>query len=85
MGYQSAPDLLPHARPAHSARWSRFTHGYGIAERLKILSQEVLQVGESSLYPALQRLLNGGQGEWGASETTGARGISRSPRRARSN
>ena len=32
-------------------------HGYGIAERLKIVSQDVLQVGESSLYPALQRLL----------------------------
>ena len=45
-------------------------HGYGIAERLKIVSQNVLQVGESSLYPALQRLLLNGwvKGEWGASE-----------------
>jgi PadR family transcriptional regulator PadR len=45
-------------------------HGYGIAERLKMLSQDVLQVGESSLYPALQRLLLNGwvKGEWGASE-----------------
>jgi len=45
-------------------------HGYGIAQRLKILSQDVLQVGESSLYPALQRLLLNGwvKGEWGASE-----------------
>ena len=45
-------------------------HGYGIADRLKILSQEVLQVGESSLYPALQRLLLNGwvKAEWGASE-----------------
>src|ERR1043165_3724578 len=45
-------------------------HGYGIAERLKIVSQDVLQVGESSLYPALQRLLLNGwvKGEWGASE-----------------
>jgi transcriptional regulator len=32
-------------------------HGYGIAQRLKDLSDEVLVVGESSLYPALQRLL----------------------------
>ena len=32
-------------------------HGYGIAQRLKSVSDEVLQVGESSLYPALQRLL----------------------------
>jgi transcriptional regulator len=45
-------------------------HGYGIAERLKIVSQDVLQVGESSLYPALQRLLLNGwvKAEWGASE-----------------
>ena len=35
-------------------------HGYGIAQRLKLLSNDVLQVGESSLYPALQRLLLNG-------------------------
>ena len=45
-------------------------HGYGIASRLKQVSDEVLQVGESSLYPALQRLLLNGwvKTEWGASE-----------------
>lgn len=45
-------------------------HGYGIAERLKQASDDVLQVGESSLYPALQRLLVNGwvKAEWGASE-----------------
>ena len=45
-------------------------HGYGIAERLKQISRDVLQVGESSLYPALQRLLLNGYvtAEWGASE-----------------
>jgi PadR family transcriptional regulator PadR len=45
-------------------------HGYGIAERLRQVSQEVLQVGESSLYPALQRLLLKGwvKATWGASE-----------------
>ena len=45
-------------------------HGYGIAERLKETSSDVLQVGESSLYPALQRLLLNGwvTAEWGASE-----------------
>ena len=45
-------------------------HGYGIAQRLKETSDDVLQVGESSLYPALQRLLLNGwvQAEWGASE-----------------
>jgi len=45
-------------------------HGYGIAQRLQLLSDEVLQVGESSLYPALQRLLLKGwaRADWGASE-----------------
>jgi transcriptional regulator len=45
-------------------------HGYGIAQRVKELSRDVLQVGESSLYPALQRLLLDGfvKAEWGASE-----------------
>ena len=45
-------------------------HGYGIADRLRQVSQDVLIVGESSLYPALQRLLLNGwvKGEWGASE-----------------
>jgi PadR family transcriptional regulator, regulatory protein PadR len=45
-------------------------HGYGIAHRLKEVSDDVLQVGESSLYPALQRLLLNGwvQAEWGPSD-----------------
>lgn len=45
-------------------------HGYGIAQHLKIISEDVLQVGESSLYPALQRLLLNGyvEAEWGTSE-----------------
>jgi PadR family transcriptional regulator, regulatory protein PadR len=46
-------------------------HGYGIAQRLKEISDDVLQVGESSLYPALQRLLLNGwvKAEWGVSES----------------
>ena len=45
-------------------------HGYGIAQMLKMTSEDVLDVGESSLYPALQRLLLNGwvNAEWGASE-----------------
>jgi PadR family transcriptional regulator, regulatory protein PadR len=45
-------------------------HGYGIAQRLRDVSSDVLQVGESSLYPALQRLLLDGyvRAEWGTSE-----------------
>ena len=67
-----APDLLPGTLDLLILRTlvAGSLHGYGIAERLKILSQDVLQVGESSLYPALQRLLLNGwvKGEWGASE-----------------
>jgi transcriptional regulator len=45
-------------------------HGYGIAAHLRNASDDVLQVGESSLYPALQRLLLNGwvKAAWGASE-----------------
>ena len=45
-------------------------HGYGVAQTLKAASEDVLEVGESSLYPALQRLLLNGwvTAEWGASE-----------------
>lgn len=45
-------------------------HGYGIAQTVKLLSEDVLQVGESSLYPALQRLLLNGwvTAEWGSSQ-----------------
>ena len=45
-------------------------HGYGIALYLKQVSDSVLQVGESSLYPALQRLMLQGhlKAAWGLSE-----------------
>ena len=46
-------------------------HGYAIAQRIHILSSEVLQVEEGSLYPALQKILLKGwaSAEWGISET----------------
>ena len=46
-------------------------HGYGIAQRLKRVSDDVLAVGESSLYPALQRLLLNGDvnAEWALSDS----------------
>jgi transcriptional regulator len=45
-------------------------HGYGIVEHLRLASGEMLLVGESALYPALQRILLNGwaKAEWGASE-----------------
>jgi transcriptional regulator len=72
MGRSEIPDLLPGTLDLLVLRIvaSESMHGYGIAQRLKLLSQEVLQVGESSLYPALQRLLLNGylDAEWGPSE-----------------
>ena len=66
------PDLLPGTLDLLILRTlvAGPLHGYGIADRLRIVSQEVLVVGESSLYPALQRLLLNGwvKAEWGASE-----------------
>ena len=46
-------------------------HGYAIARHLEQTSSAVLQVGESSLYPALQRLLVNGwaSAEWGETDT----------------
>jgi transcriptional regulator len=45
-------------------------HGYGIAQHIQRVSEDVLQIGEGSLYPALQRLLVNGwvRAEWGQSE-----------------
>ncbi len=47
------------------------SHGYAIAQHIQRLSEDALQIGEGSLYPALQRLLlNGWVGaQWGTSET----------------
>jgi PadR family transcriptional regulator, regulatory protein PadR len=43
-------------------------HGYEIARSIQQISQDVLQVEEGSLYPALQRMLIKGRvrAEWGA-------------------
>jgi transcriptional regulator len=45
-------------------------HGYGIARHIRRVSNEVLQVEEGSLYPALQRLVVKGlvEAEWGLSD-----------------
>ncbi len=46
------------------------THGFGIAQRIHVLSSEVLKVEEGSLYPALYRMeqKNWIEAEWGQSE-----------------
>lgn len=46
-------------------------HGYAIAQRIHVLSSEVLSVEEGLLYPTLQKMLRKGwvTAEWGISET----------------
>lgn len=45
-------------------------HGWAIAQRIQQVSDNVLQIGQGSLYPALHRLEYKGwiRAEWGASE-----------------
>ena len=73
MGRKTAPpDLLPGTLDMLVLRTliRGPEHGYGIALRIKSVSEQVLEVGESSLYPAMQRLLLNGwvTAEWGVSE-----------------
>lgn len=72
MGSADIPDLLPGTLDLLILRSLRAgeMHGYGIAQQIKASSDAVLQVGESSLYPALQRLLLNGwvKADWGVSE-----------------
>jgi transcriptional regulator len=73
MGVTNAPpdllrgtvDLLILRTLAHTP-----LHGYAIAQRLRVVSEDVLHVGESALYPSLQRLLLKGwvKATWGTSE-----------------
>lgn len=45
-------------------------HGWAIAQRIQLVSNDVLQVNQGSLYPALQRLERQGwiTADWGVSE-----------------
>ena len=46
-------------------------HGWAIAQRIQQMSNDVLQVGQSALYPALHKLERQGwiKSEWDTSET----------------
>jgi transcriptional regulator len=72
MGESDAPDLLPGTLELLILKSlvDDERHGYAIAQHLRTVSDEVLVVGESSLYPALQRLLVKGwvKASWGTSE-----------------
>jgi transcriptional regulator len=67
-----APDLLPGTLDLLILKtlMRGAMHGYGIAQHLRTASEQVLLVGESSLYPALQRLLlrRWVKAEWGLSD-----------------
>ena len=73
MGLTNTPsDLLPGTLELLILKALRAgaKHGYGIVEHLRVASDDVLMIGESALYPALQRLLLNGwvKAEWGTSE-----------------
>ena len=46
------------------------THGWAIAQRIRLMSNDVLQVGQGSLYPALHKLEHQGwiTSTWGESD-----------------
>ena len=46
-------------------------HGYALAQRIRLISRDLLQIQQGSLYPALHRLENRGflAAEWNASDT----------------
>jgi PadR family transcriptional regulator, regulatory protein PadR len=73
MGLTNTPsDLLPGTLELLVLKTlaSGAKHGYDIVEHLRLASDDALRVGESALYPALQRLLLNGwaTAAWGTSE-----------------
>ena len=66
------PDLLPGTLDLLILRTLQNdpVHGWAIAERIQQVSQDVLQVNQGSLYPALHRLEHEGwiEAEWRVSE-----------------
>ena len=71
MGIKARQELLPGTLDMLILRTlaSGVMHGYGIAQHIRTVSQDVLHVEEGSLYPALQRLELQGliASEWGHS------------------
>ena len=66
------PDLLPGTLDLLILRalQNEALHGWAISERLQQISEDVLQINQGSLYPALHRLEEKGwiAAEWGNSE-----------------
>jgi len=72
MPRRPVPDLLPGTLDLLILRTLQTDslHGWAISERIQQLSQDVLQVNQGSLYPALHRLEHQGwiDAEWRVSE-----------------
>jgi PadR family transcriptional regulator PadR len=72
MTARPAPDLLPGTLDLLILRTlqSQSLHGWAISERIQQISQDVLQINQGSLYPALHRLEHRGwiEAEWAVSE-----------------
>src|SRR5436190_10863244 len=72
MSRRPAPDLLPGTLDLLILRTLQTEpqHGWAISERIQQISQDVLQVNQGSLYPALHRLehQNWIKAEWGISD-----------------
>src|SRR4026209_533384 len=72
MSRQSIPDLLPGTLALLILRTLQTDslHGWAISERIQQISQDVLQINQGSLYPALHRLEHQGwiEAEWAVSE-----------------
>jgi PadR family transcriptional regulator, regulatory protein PadR len=72
MSRHQTPDLLPGTLDLLILRTlqAQPLHGWAISERIQQISEEVLQVNQGSLYPALHRLEHQGwiEAEWRTSE-----------------
>ncbi len=72
MSRQRIPDLLPGTLDLLILRTLQTEpmHGWAISERVQQISQDVLQINQGSLYPALHRLEHQGwiEAEWRTSE-----------------
>ena len=72
MARNTIPDLLPGTLDLLILRTlqTQSLHGWAISERVQQISQDVLQINQGSLYPALHRLEHRGwiEAEWAVSE-----------------
>ena len=72
MSRSAVPDLLPGTLDLLILRTLQTEplHGWAISERIQQISEDVLQINQGSLYPALHRLEHRGwiEAEWAVSE-----------------